>query len=152
MIIKNTNGFLVFTFQSVQEMELLYRVLPIPNLVPYKEQPLTFVPEAQSKVPYLIAGNAINSLAIPTVSCADVIDGFDQNRLCYSFVDDAIMLRDLITTKVTLQKNQFGHYIGNFMLQPYSMVGLLGRATDYEAIYDADKGIFVYTYIRFSLT
>lgn len=151
MIIKNTNGFLVFQFQSVQEMELLYRVLPIPNLVPYKEQPLTFIPEAQSKIPYLIAGKSINMVATPITSCADVIKGFDKNRLCYSFMDDAIVLRDLILTKVSLRKNQFGHYMGNFMLQPYSMVGLLGRVTDYEAIYDADKGIFIYTYIRFSL-
>lgn len=151
MIIKNTNGFMVFQFSSIQEMELLYRVLPIPNLVPYREQPLTFIPEAQSKVPYLVAGEAINSLAIPLVSCADVIQGFEENRFCYSLTDDAIVLRDLITTKVSLQKNQFGHYIGNFLMQPYSMVGLLGRAADYEAVYDGNKGIFVYTYIRFEL-
>lgn len=151
MIIKNTNGFMVFRFDSIQEMELLYKVLPIPDLVPFRDQPLTFIPEAQNKIGYLIAGNPINSLAIPTVSCADVIEGFEENRLCYSLTDDAIVMRDLILTKVNLVKNQFGKFMGNFILQPYSMVGLYGRAADYEAVYDANKGIFVYTYIRFEL-
>ncbi|MBO4726294.1 MAG: hypothetical protein J5598_01680 [Clostridia bacterium] len=151
MIIKNTNGFMVFRFDSIQEMELLYKVLPIPNLVPFRDQPLTYVPEAQAKIGYLIAGDMINPLAVPIVSCADVIEGFEENRLCYSLTDDAIVTRDLILTKVSLHKNQFGKYMGNFILQPYSMVGLLGRAADYEAVYDANRGIFVYTYIRFEI-
>ena len=151
MIVKNTNGFLVFRFDSIQEMEMLYNVLPIPNLVPLKDQPMTFIPEAQAKVPYLIKGYPINVQCIPVESNADVIAGFEANEFTYCFKQDAIVPRLRIMDKVELATNQFGKYVGNFMLQPYSFVGYKGRVGNYEAVYLPDRGLFVYSYIEFNL-
>lgn len=150
MIYKCTNGFVVFKFESIQEMEMLYNLIPIPNLVPYSEQPFTFIPETQATSRYLIAGKPVSPFAVPVKSNADIIKGFAENRLTYSFFADDIVMRDTITKKVQLSKNQFGKYWCNFLLQPYSLVGLLGRATDFECQFQPSKGVFIFSYIRFA--
>lgn len=151
MIYKCTNGYIMFIFESIQEFEILMDKLPIPNLVPVNDRPLTFIPETQAGFRYLIAGVPISNLAIPSVSNADVIKGFKDNGFTYSFMADGIVPRAMINTKVNLDTNRFGKFFGNFMLQPYSLVGFSGRAVDFEAIYDPNRGVFVYSYIRFEL-
>lgn len=151
MIIKCVNGYLFFTFSSIQEVEVIRTLLPIPNLVPVSDTPFTFIPEAQASIKYIIAGNPINRLVTPIISNEDVIKGFEANRLTYSFTEDAIIMRDTVTRKVELSKNRYGKYFGTFMLQPYSLVGFSGRAGNYECEYNANTGMFVYDYIRFEL-
>lgn len=149
MIYKCTNGFVSFTFESIQEWEMLIDVLPIPNLVPLTNSPLTFVPAMQSLNRYIIKGIPVSTAAIPTSSNEDVIMGFKENRFTYSFVADGIVMRDSIMNKVELSQNRFGKYYSNFLLQPYSLVGFNGRAVDFEAVYLPNRGVFVYSYIRF---
>lgn len=149
MIIKCVNGYMFFTFENIAEVELVFDMLPIPNLVPLESTPLTFIPAAQAQIKYLIAGYPINKTTTPTKSNSDVIKGFNDNRLCYSIAGDMIVPRDLITQKVNLGKNRLGKYYGAFMLQPYAMVGFNGRVSDYECCYNPDTGYYVYDYIRF---
>lgn len=151
MIVKNTNGYLIFQFKNIQEFEMLFKRLPIPNLVALKDKPLTFIPEAQAKIPFLIAGQAVSDVAVPVESNADVIAGFKANNLTYCFEADGIVPTSMITQKVNVIKNQAGLYASNFILQPYAFVGFDGRVTDYEAVYDGNRGMFVYTYMEFSL-
>lgn len=149
MIYKCTNGFVLFKFDSIQEMEMLANIVPFPDLVPYKDKPFTFVPKMQAQNRYLIAGVPVSPVAVPTVSNANIIEGFKENRFTYSFYADGIVPRDTILTKVSLSKNQFGKYFCNFLLQPYSLVGLLGRATDFECVFIPSRGVYVFSYIRF---
>lgn len=149
MIYKCTNGFVVFTFQSIQEFEMLMDILPIPDLVPMNNVPLTFIPASQALNRYIVKGVPVSTTAIPTSSNEDIVMGFKDNRFSYSFAADTIVMRDSIINKVELSKNRLGKYYGNFLLQPYSLVGFNGRATDFEAVYMPDRGVFVYTYIRF---
>lgn len=150
MIYKCTNGFVVFRFESIQEMEMLQKIVPFPNLVPYTENPLTFIPATQAENRYLIAGQPVSPLATVTVSNENIVEGFKENRLTYSFFEDGIVMRDTITRKVSLSVNDFGKYWCNFLLQPYSLVGLMGRATDFECVFIPSRGVYVFTYIRFA--
>lgn len=151
MIYKCTNGFVIFKFDSIQEMEMLrdINLIPIPDLVPYSDKPLTFIPASQAGHRYFVQGQVLNQYAAITKSCEDIIKGFKENRLTYSIAADGIVSRDLIDKKVVLSKNDFGKYFCNFLLQPYSLVGLLGRATDFEAVFIPSRGVFVFSYIRF---
>lgn len=151
MFIKNTNGYMIFQFESIQEFEFLFKRLPIPNLVALKDKPLTFIPQAQAEVPFLIAGRPLNAVCVPTVSNADVISGFKENELTYCIELDGVVPVSSVIQKVNMVKNQAGLYMSNFLLQPYARVGFYGRASDYEAVYDPKSGMFVYTYVEFQL-
>ena len=151
MIVKNTNGYMIFQFESIQEFEFLFKRLPIPNLVALKDKPLTFIPQAQAEVPFLIAGRPLNAVCVPTVSNADVISGFKENKLTYCIELDGVVPVSSVIQKVNMVKNQAGLYMSNFLLQPYARVGFDGRASDYEAVYDPKSGMFVYTYVEFQL-
>ena len=151
MFIKNTNGYMIFQFESIQEFEFLFKRLPIPNLVALKDKPLTFIPQAQAEVPFLIAGRPLNAVCVPTVSNADVISGFKENELTYCIDVDGIVPVANVIQKVNIIKNQAGLYASNFLLQPYARVGFQGRASNYEAVYDPKSGMFVYTYMEFQL-
>lgn len=151
MIVKNTNGYMIFQFESIQEFEFLFKRLPIPNLVALKDKPLTFIPQAQAEVPFLIAGRPLNAVCVPTVSNADVISGFKENELTYCIELDGVVPVSSVIQKVNMVKNQAGLYMSNFLLQPYARVGFDGRASDYEAVYDPKSGMFVYTYVEFRL-
>lgn len=140
----------MFTFDSIQEYEMLADILPIPNLVPYSEKPLTFVPAAQADERFLIAGKPLKSGVVPAFSNANLIEGYKANRLTYSFANDAVVLRDTIVDKVDLGTNRFGLRVANFTLQPYSLVGYDGRVTDFEAYFDPRSGVYVFSYIRFA--
>lgn len=151
MKIKCVNGYLYFTFSDITEYEKLGNLLPIPDLVPVNDSAFTFIPKAQADLRYIIANTPINRITIPTKSNSDVIMGFKENGLTYSFVNDAIIPTALVNQKVELTMNGFGLYFGTFMLQPYSRVGFSGIVTDYECEYSLNTGMFVYDYIRFEL-
>lgn len=151
MIYKNTNGFVTFTFQSIQEWELVRDMLPISTLVPSNTDPLTFIPASQACQRMIIAGQPLSPLAIPTQSNENVIEGFEANSFTYSFDADNIISRDSVVQKVNLSKNSFGLYTSTFLLQPYAMVNLNGKAASFEAVFLPDPKIFVYTYIKFEL-
>ena len=104
MFIKNTNGYMIFQFESIQEFEFLFKRLPIPNLVALKDKPLTFIPQAQAEVPFLIAGRALNAVCVPTVSNADVIAGFKENELTYCIDVDGIVPVASVIQKVNIIK------------------------------------------------
>lgn len=151
MFIKNTNGYMIFQFESIQEFEFLFKRLPIPNLVALKDKPLTFIPQAQAEIPFLIKGRPLNRYSTPFVSNADVISGFKENELTYCIELDGVVPVSSVIQKVNMVKNQAGLYMSNFLLQPYARVGFDGRASDYEAVYDPKSGMFVYTYVEFQL-
>jgi hypothetical protein len=151
MIVKNTNGYMIFQFESIQEFEFLFKRLPIPNLVPLKDKPLTFIRQAQAEIPFLIKGRPLNRYSTPVVSNADVISGFKENDLTYCIELDGVVPVTTVIQKVNMVKNQAGLYMSNFLLQPYARVGFDGRARNYEAVYDPKSGMFVYTYVEFQL-
>lgn len=149
MIYKCINGFVIFQFEAIQELEMLQNILPLPRLVPYGDKPLTFIPASQSKGRIFIQGQPISKFSVPVISHTNIIEGFKANGFTYDFKRDDIVPISLINNKVEMTTNQFGLYVSSFTLQPYSMVGYQGRATDFEAVFDARKGVYVYSYIRF---
>lgn len=149
MIYKCTNGYVVFTFESIQEIEMLGTILPLPSLVPLTDHPMSFIPVGQFNERLMVRGVPVSPTSVPVKSCADVIKGFELNGFTYSFLTNTVVPKETINHKVELSTNELGRYFCNFLLQPYSMVGLLGRATDFECVFIPSKGVFVFDYIRF---